>query len=73
MIVRLKPGPSKIGVCRVCGCTDAKPCQLLPYSTSPAKQPVLTCSWTDQTKTLCTNPDCLEAAKARSFQKRARA
>ena len=26
MTVRLKPGPSKLGVCRICGCTDTKPC-----------------------------------------------
>ena len=43
----------KAGVCRICGCTKKKPCTLRANGY---------CSWTDETKTLCNNPDCVKAA-----------
>jgi len=53
------------GVCRYCGCTEYKRCQYLPRPGVPlGSQPVMTCEWADKTKTLCTNPVCLEKAKA---------
>jgi hypothetical protein len=53
------------GVCRICGCTENKRCQYLPRLGVPlGSQPVMTCEWTDGTKTLRRNPVCLEKAKA---------
>jgi hypothetical protein len=53
------------GVCRHCGCTEEKPCKYVPIPHGPiAGQPVLTAKWADKTKTLCTNPMCLEKAEA---------
>jgi hypothetical protein len=52
------------GVCRICGCTELKPCQMVPNPDAPlAGQPKVTCAWADKTQTLCTNPRCLEKAK----------
>ena len=51
------------GVCRYCGCTDENPCRYVPIPHGPiAGQPVLTAKWADKTKTLCTNPMCVEKA-----------
>ena len=47
------------------GCTEYKRCRYLPRPGVPlGSQPVLTCEWADKTKTLSTNPACLETAKA---------
>jgi hypothetical protein len=36
----------KAGRCRICGCTDEKPCQMLPDPDSPiAGQNLTTCAW----------------------------
>ena len=52
------------GTCRYCGCNEEKPCRYVPNPHGPiAGQPVITCEWADKTKTLCTNPLCLEKAK----------
>jgi hypothetical protein len=39
------------GRCRVCGCTDRRPCQLL--------EPFRPCGWANVSHTLCDNPRCL--------------
>jgi ParB family chromosome partitioning protein len=39
-----------VGTCRVCGCTEDRACEEA-------------CSWADETKTLCDNPDCLAKVK----------
>ncbi len=37
---------------------------MVPYPYGPlGGQPVVSCQWADKTKTLCTNPLCLERAK----------
>ena len=52
------------GVCRICGYTEYKPCRYLPRPGVPlGSQPVMTCEWAEESKTLCTNPVCLEKAK----------
>jgi hypothetical protein len=38
------------GKCRVCGCTDARPCLIGDAQT---------CSWFDKDHTLCDNLDCI--------------
>jgi hypothetical protein len=46
------------GRCRICGCTETSACVGIPL----AKGVVGACSWADSSRTLCTNPDCLEKA-----------
>lgn len=46
-----KPTP---GVCRVCGCTEDNAC-MNAFDTP--------CSWVDETRTLCSNVDCVAAAR----------
>jgi hypothetical protein len=46
------------GRCRICGCTWIKPCVGIPIQ----KGVWVNCSWADATRTLCTNPVCLEKA-----------
>lgn len=48
--------------CRICGCTENSSC-LLPKVKEGKME---TCSWVDGTKTLCSNPKCLSAAKKAS-------
>lgn len=48
--VREKPRP---GVCRICGCTELKACDL----------GLEACSWVNKERTLCSNPACLEATE----------
>ncbi len=53
------------GRCRICGCTDEKPCRMLPDpDRSPAGQNLITCQWADKSRTLCTNPACLRKARS---------
>ena len=69
MTRRNAPGPQmkKVNqprVCRICGCTEYKRRKYLPRPGVPlGSQQVMTCDWADGTKTLCTNPVCLEKAK----------
>ncbi len=52
------------GTCRYCGCTEGKPYRMVPDPHAPISgQPIIECEWADKTKTLCTNPLCLEKAK----------
>lgn len=49
----------RAGHCRYCGCTTNHACILsrsLFYKGAP-----LTCSWADETKTICTAPKCIRA------------
>ena len=41
------------GVCMYCGCDERHACEL---RTGEGTMP---CSWADETRTVCTNPDCL--------------
>lgn len=50
----------KKGTCRVCGCTEKKACRV---KTIPGSNATQSCSWADETKTLCSNPKCVAAAK----------
>jgi hypothetical protein len=43
------------GVCRVCGCTEEKPCWLEWNDIDPAEP----CAWLDPGHTICTNPACI--------------
>ncbi|MEJ7831298.1 MAG: hypothetical protein WKF79_00145 [Nocardioides sp.] len=51
------------GMCRVCGCTENRPCSI------PAGKASQTCGWVPNSdRTLCDNPDCVakdeEAARS---------
>ena len=48
------------GKCRVCGCADDEPCRMVPDPDAPiAGQVIVNSAWADETRTLCTNPECL--------------
>jgi hypothetical protein len=62
------------GRCRICGCTNDRACALAvtyegcaggDHSDCPTPVPFSkrSCGWTDNTQTLCDNPDCIAAAK----------
>jgi ParB family chromosome partitioning protein len=51
---------AKKGTCQYCGCTETKACKVRTIPGSKATQP---CSWIDATKTVCSNPKCIEARK----------
>lgn len=51
------------GQCFVCGCTAANPC-MLPVNTVTGGIALRPCSWANDEQTLCTNPECFEAAFA---------
>jgi hypothetical protein len=55
--------PVRPGVCRVCGCTELKAC-LLKVGEDHTGILYRACSWADGSRTLCTNPACVAAAKA---------
>lgn len=44
------------GICRICGCTETTPCQVVLFGT------VVLCSWLDKDRDLCTNRSCIEKA-----------
>lgn len=52
------------GVCFVCGCTENDPCPLPVMNPGTGNPCVIACSWANEERTLCTNPECLEAAFA---------
>lgn len=54
------------GVCQICGCTEEKPCKV---PTAAGKHEEY-CWWMDKTQTLCSNPECVEAARARAAGKK---
>lgn len=47
------------GVCRVCGCTEARACVLAPELHEGFGDGPVTCSWIDPDGTLCSNPACV--------------
>jgi hypothetical protein len=47
------------GKCRVCGCTDARPCLIGDAQT---------CSWFDKDHTLCDNLDCIAVTPMSEIQ-----
>jgi hypothetical protein len=46
------------GRCRICGCTETAACVGIPVREGHFAN----CSWADPSRTLCTNPLCLEKA-----------
>lgn len=46
------------GRCRICGCTEISACVGIPVREGVFAN----CSWADATRTLCTNPVCLDKA-----------
>lgn len=46
------------GSCRICGCTEANACVGIPVREGVFQN----CSWTDESRTLCNNPECLRRA-----------
>ena len=57
---RAQKEAAKGGKCRFCGCTWDDACVLDRRGIAM----LITCAWADSTRTLCTNPKCLEKAKA---------
>lgn len=47
------------GHCRHCGCTASRACVIARPLFDD--DPPITCSWTDETKTLCNAPKCIRA------------
>lgn len=43
------------GKCRVCGCSELKPCL---FQFRPG-EPLMACSWIDAGRTLCSNLQCI--------------
>jgi hypothetical protein len=58
----MKKTKGKRGICRICGCTPDTACVLATWPDG-ASVGALTCSWKDETETLCTNPACVEKAR----------
>lgn len=55
-----EPRPVQRGVCRMCGCSEARGCGIL-VDTGPEWDPsVIRCGWADAEATVCTNVSCLE-------------
>lgn len=58
------PTPIQRGVCRMCGCSEARPCGVLvmdePFAWAEPEPRVERCSWADAEATVCTNVSCLE-------------
>jgi hypothetical protein len=46
------------GTCRFCGCTEDRACIL---GVDPVDQVAMTCSWTDKSRIVCSNPKCIAA------------
>ena len=59
-----EPAPAQRGVCRMCGCSEARACAILvPDDCLPGSivEPrVERCFWADDDCTVCTNVSCLE-------------
>lgn len=62
--LRAEPVPPKRGVCRYCGCSEARACGVLvldnPFLGALGEPRVERCSWADDDCTVCTNVSCLE-------------
>lgn len=55
------------GKCRICGCTETRACSIATPGRggiAPGYTGTRACGWTDETRTLCDNPNCLAAARA---------
>lgn len=48
----------KAGQCRVCGCTERKPCAL-EFVDEDGEAAAVACTWVNAARTLCSNPNCL--------------
>jgi hypothetical protein len=60
--------PHAAGKCRVCGCSELRPCM----SEGGDGNPVQFCSWFDLEETLCTNLPCIGATPLETLLKMTR-
>jgi len=51
-----EPMTIRATICRHCGCTENNPCRVYPGEP---------CNWMDNTRTVCSNPSCVNAEAAR--------
>lgn len=56
------PAPAVPGVCRFCGCSEARGCAILVAGSAvlDLDPTVIRCGWADPGCTICTNVSCLE-------------
>lgn len=62
MTVRAETLDLKPGQCRLCGCTERKPCAI-EFIDDDGETAAVSCTWVDPARTLCSNPNCLEMAR----------
>jgi hypothetical protein len=62
MTARAETLDLKPGQCRVCGCTERKPCAI-EFIDDDGETAAVSCTWVDPARTLCSNPNCLEMAR----------
>lgn len=48
------------GICRFCGCSEARGCAIVVVSELTMEPTVVRCGWADDECTICTNAACLE-------------
>jgi hypothetical protein len=48
-------GAGNPGKCRICGCSELRPCL---FKIEPG-HPLVACAWIDEERTLCSNPRCV--------------
>ncbi|OFW37679.1 MAG: hypothetical protein A3J29_06300 [Acidobacteria bacterium RIFCSPLOWO2_12_FULL_67_14b] len=53
--LRAEPAAPRPGVCRFCGCSEARACGILSEF-----ETLIRCGWADAEATVCTNVSCLE-------------
>lgn len=51
----------KPGQCRVCGCTERKPCAI-NFVDQDGEAAAVACIWIDTARTLCSNPTCVASS-----------
>lgn len=58
VLIENLPAP-RAGRCRYCGCSEGMACSLV-VSAGPEFQPaIVTCSWADEDRTVCSNVRCV--------------
>lgn len=58
--LRSEPARAQRGVCRFCGCSEARGCGILVDPGPEFDPAVVRCGWADADCTVCTNVSCLE-------------
>jgi len=71
LVLREGPRPVQRGICRYCGCSEARACAIVVQDDDQAagyliEPSVARCSWADAECTVCTNVSCLEAWRRES-------